>query len=243
MAKLSDLRTSRVDSPPRDYDRDYLQRMADQVNQFPHQSQFSYTTPESKVSAVPGTLGGNIHKGDVPKAWVKVSGEGATGWASLATNGDITRLETTLATPTTNVGYGGVVANYADHRITGVDASYVLVDGYDHELPSRYVTSNATGGKVTLHKGGDWLVAVQSSFSGVANTEYHFAVFLDGTETILETDRKLGTGGDVGSCSIVGILSVTSGQVVDVRGKTLSGSGNFAGIQQAQLVVSLQYET
>jgi hypothetical protein len=76
----------RVGLPPRTEDtrvQRYLQSVADAVNQLPAQSVFSFSTPESNVSANVGTLGINIASG-VSVMWVKQSGAGNTGWVAIA---------------------------------------------------------------------------------------------------------------------------------------------------------------
>ena len=46
-------------------------------------SQFSFSTPNSNVSAMPGTWGHNIASG-ASVLWVKQVGSGSTGWVALA---------------------------------------------------------------------------------------------------------------------------------------------------------------
>lgn len=61
----------------------YLQSVADAVNQLPAQSVFSFSTPESNVSANVGTIGINIASG-VSVMWVKQSGTSNIGWVAIA---------------------------------------------------------------------------------------------------------------------------------------------------------------
>jgi hypothetical protein len=61
----------------------YLQSMADAVNRLPAQSVFSFSTPESNVSANVGQLGINIASG-VSVLWVKQSGTSDIGWVAIA---------------------------------------------------------------------------------------------------------------------------------------------------------------
>jgi hypothetical protein len=76
----------RVGLPPRAEDvrvQQYLQTVADALNQLPAQSVFSFSTPESNVSANVGTVGVNIASG-VSVMWVKQNGSGNTGWVPIA---------------------------------------------------------------------------------------------------------------------------------------------------------------
>lgn len=60
----------------------HLTQLSDAVNELPPFSVFSYTTPESNVSAVPATLGFNLASG-VSVLWIKQSGNTTIGWAAI----------------------------------------------------------------------------------------------------------------------------------------------------------------
>ena len=60
--------------------------MADAINAMPPFSTFSFPSPNSNVSAVPGTLGLNLAASStVTAGWLKQSGYGNTGWVSILT--------------------------------------------------------------------------------------------------------------------------------------------------------------
>ena len=61
----------------------FLNDVADRVNELPRFSTFSFTTPESNVTAQVPTLGTNEASG-VSRVWAKVSGSGNTGWVAIA---------------------------------------------------------------------------------------------------------------------------------------------------------------
>jgi len=63
--------------------RTYLQQITDAVNTMPRLSVFSYSTPESNVTASTPTLGFNLASG-VSRLWTKVSGDTSIGWNPLA---------------------------------------------------------------------------------------------------------------------------------------------------------------
>lgn len=60
-----------------------IQDIHDKVNALPRFSTFSYSTPESNVTAQAPTLGFNEASG-FSRLWVKLSGSGNTGWQSVA---------------------------------------------------------------------------------------------------------------------------------------------------------------
>lgn len=62
----------------------WLRQVADAVNGLPRLSVFSYSTPESNVTASPGTLGFN-EASNHTRVWLKETGNGTTGWVSVVT--------------------------------------------------------------------------------------------------------------------------------------------------------------
>ena len=61
----------------------YLNDVADRINELPRFSIFSFTTPESNVTAQVPAVGFNEASG-VSRIWAKVSGSGNTGWVPVA---------------------------------------------------------------------------------------------------------------------------------------------------------------
>ena len=61
----------------------YLNDVADSINELPRFSVFSFTTPESNVTAATPTIGVNERSGS-SRVWAKTNGSGNTGWVSLA---------------------------------------------------------------------------------------------------------------------------------------------------------------
>ena len=85
---IRDLATRRVGDVPSAVTepalRAFLQHLADTVNSVPPISTFSFTTPESNVTALAPTLGVNVASGHT-RFWLKETGAGNTGWVSLST--------------------------------------------------------------------------------------------------------------------------------------------------------------
>jgi hypothetical protein len=61
----------------------HVKGVTEAVNALPTFSVFSFSTPESNVSAIPGTLGQNLCSG-VSVLWIKQSGFSSIGWRPLA---------------------------------------------------------------------------------------------------------------------------------------------------------------
>ena len=86
MPIFRELTEIRVPAPPPSEDPNLTQwqgNVADALNKLPNLSVFSFTSPESNVTAQAPTLGFNITGSDVSVLWVKQSGSGDTGWAAL----------------------------------------------------------------------------------------------------------------------------------------------------------------
>jgi len=64
-------------------ERRYLQDVADRVNELPRFSIFSFSTPNSNVSAQSPALGFN-EASAASRIWAKTIGSGNTGWVALA---------------------------------------------------------------------------------------------------------------------------------------------------------------
>lgn len=64
--------------------RSFLQRIADEINTVPTISTFSFSTPESNVTASAPTIGVNLASSHT-RLWLKETGAGNTGWVSLVT--------------------------------------------------------------------------------------------------------------------------------------------------------------
>lgn len=60
----------------------HAQQVTQALNALPNFSSFSWSTPESNVTAQAPALGFNYASG-VSVIWAKVSGSGATGWVAI----------------------------------------------------------------------------------------------------------------------------------------------------------------
>ena len=84
----SSLYQPRITQPPATDDVKVLipwiiQQVVPALNGLPAFSTFSWTTPNSNVTAQPGTIGINLASG-VSVHWVKQVGSGMTGWVATA---------------------------------------------------------------------------------------------------------------------------------------------------------------
>ena len=96
-----------------------------------------------------------------------------------------------------------------------------LYTGFSSNGPESGATADAANSKIIISDTGSYLVNAQMSFSGTVSATFHFYLKIISDSPITDlvgarTTRKLGTGGDVGSCSFSGIVELTNGDEVGI---------------------------
>ena len=97
----------------------------------------------------------------------------------------------------------------------------VLYTGFSSNGLASGVTADAANNKFIIDVTGVYLVTAQFSFSGAnsATFELQPTIISDSPVTPIagtKIERKLGTGGDVGSCSLTGLASLSAGDEVGI---------------------------
>ena len=105
-------------------------------------------------------------------------------------------------------------------------------------MPGQACSSSPTDDEITIGLTGVYHVGFQIAFSGSASAVFAIHVYVDDVATELGTHRAIGTGGDVGSASAAGFISLTAGQVVSIYGNADSAAKS-ATLVDAQLSVHL----
>jgi hypothetical protein len=86
---------------------------------------------------------------------------------------------------------------------------------------------STTGNDITANVAGIYMVNAQCSFSGTVSSEFHLEIYVDTTGSGFEGHRKLGSGGDLGSCSVVGIVALAIGEAVSLYHWSSDGGSSF----------------
>jgi len=120
--------------------------------------------------------------------------------------------------------YGGIYVKDGSTAQTTLGTTQKKMTGFAADSPSSGVTPAHASDQITILTAGDYEVHFQNSFSGSVSAEFQFFARIDGVETSLGCKRKLGTGGDVGSCSFTGILTLAVNEVLTVYVETDNGS-------------------
>jgi hypothetical protein len=92
------------------------------------------------------------------------------------------------------------------------------------ETAPKQTTPDHTDDSITIDVAGKWEVSACVSFSGSSSATFVVEARLDAIATGHKFIRKLGTGGDVGSASLCGQITVTAGQKVTLYVNNLAGS-------------------
>ena len=110
-------------------------------------------------------------------------------------------------------------------------------------LASGLTVSSSTG-KVTVTSAGIYEIDMSISFSGQLSKTFVFEIYKDDisesptpTATGFKMIRKLGTGGDVGSASLSGLVSLDAGDSVMIYVSSTDG-GNSITVHQSQMKVA-----
>lgn len=132
--------------------------------------------------------------------------------------------------------YGTIYVADGSTAQTGVGTSNTLLTGFAADGLSLNTTPDHTNDQVTIDKTGIYRVEAQFSFSGSVSVTFEIHVAVDGVEQWLGCHRRMNSGGDQGSCSFVGILSLTAAEVITIL-VNASGANRSLTLIDASLVV------
>ncbi len=120
-----------------------------------------------------------------------------------------------------------------DNPDTGVKLTCFAGNGSSHG-----VTPDYTDDSLTIDVEGIYDINFQCSFSGTGNSVVKFRLRVDAVETQIGCTRKLGSGGDIGSCSFIGQGFLPLGSVLTVYIESDGATDDFV-IEDCQLSVNM----
>lgn len=100
-------------------------------------------------------------------------------------------------------------------------------------------TADAASNRIVVGSAGDgvYLVICQASFTGTGNATFTFRAAIDGTpNSAASCKRKLGATGDVGSATLVGLLSLIAGEEVTVQ-VNAAAAGRTLTLEEGSLII------
>jgi hypothetical protein len=114
--------------------------------------------------------------------------------------------------------------------VTEDAGTFQAVTGFT-EGSSKNITLDGDAGTMTMVGGGVYKTDMTVSFSGTDNATFEGHIFVDGVkQSNAGAKRKLGSGGDVGTTTLTGLINVVAGDVVSLR-VTSDMNGDFASIE------------
>ena len=157
---------------------------------------------------------------------------------STSVKDSLTQLSTVVSSlDEENAGtYGMIYTQNGSTPQTGIGGTPELLTGFATDGLASGTTPSAADDKITVSKAGVYLVLAQISFSGTVTTEFNLHIHKTGTTTNFGTHRVLGTGGDVGSCSTMGIVSLAAGDDVSIYVNS-DGSSDSITVVDGQLIL------
>lgn len=128
--------------------------------------------------------------------------------------------------------YGSIYVSNGSTAQTGIGTSYTKITGFAaNGSASGDVTPDHANDRITVATAGNYEVFFQCSFSGSVSTTFTISLAVDGTENEqYALQRKLGTGGDVGSASFTGQITLSAAQVLTCLIKADGSSKSFTPV-------------
>jgi hypothetical protein len=113
--------------------------------------------------------------------------------------------------------------------VIGTSAVKITGAYQNNGLSSDNITPDQANDRVTINSTGTYFVAFQVAFSGSASTTYTIELYLDSVaQPQTRTLRRLNASGDVGSCSGLGLITVTgTGMDLELYASAGASSRNF----------------
>lgn len=144
---------------------------------------------------------------------------------------------------TLNSTVGGMVPRYASLGITEGTTTNSLSIADTYFIKDGWTVSEADGidcttSNITIISDGVYEVLVHTSFAGASNKEIELAMFTNGIIYALngEWRRKLGSGGDSGSASAGAIITLSAGDIIDVRMQCIGSTADIV-IEESDFLV------
>ena len=125
-----------------------------------------------------------------------------------------------------------------------VNATPALLTAWNTDGLSSGITVSSATGKMTVSNAGIYEIDLSISFSGTLSKTFVFEIYQDDvsasptpTATGFKMTRKLGTGGDVGSASLTGLVSLAANDSIMIYVSSTDG-GTDVVVHQSQLLVA-----
>lgn len=150
------------------------------------------------------------------------------------------RQSTTHLAEVGSAGYAEIyVAGGAAGQTPGVSPG-VKVTGFTTNGLSSGITADAANDKITTTVAGLYYIKIVSAFSGTANADFTFALYINGSPiTGPRLRRVLGGTGDVGSASLSWIASIGAAQSIEVYAFSSAAGKTFTLVESVLIAIRI----
>lgn len=138
---------------------------------------------------------------------------GTTNYAQVESDGDL------VFVGTAGLPFGEIYVYNNAGAATVSTATWTQMTAFDTVGEYNNTTPSAANDDITIIKEGRYLITVSAAFSGDANVTWYGGVWKNNGATQLtniQTHRKLGAGGDVGSVSLSGIADLAASDTIEL---------------------------
>lgn len=149
------------------------------------------------------------------------------------------QLEAMAAATAGALGFAGisVVAGAAAEGPIGSGGTYTQVGAFNNNLPALDSTSDVVNDQCIAGAAGVYRVSFSASHTtDTALSTYTWGVFVDAVITLVHAQQTLPLLGEVGNLAASAYLTLTAGQLVDLR-VTASAPATNIVVTQAQLTM------
>lgn len=142
--------------------------------------------------------------------------------------------------------YGGIYSDSSAIAISSIGTTAQKLAAFDTNMPSNGTTPDHTNDQITLSRAGTYLINFQCSFETTAAGdagEYQYHIRVNAVESGFGAHRDMTGSSDIGSVSLVAIVTVSANDIVTVYVESDDGGGtDDIIIRSAQLTAILLKE-
>ena len=136
-------------------------------------------------------------------------------------------------------GYGSIFVHGGSTAQTGIKSTPVKLTGFYTNGISSGTTPDHTTDDITISVAGDYLVSGALSFIGSSNSTFDIDIYINSTTTNYGFERKLGTGTDVGSGPLQGLITCAANDKISVFVSSPDGGTSITPTQGALIATKV----
>lgn len=189
------------------------------------------TTTELATVALSGSSD-DLTQG-VTKLLLTVAERAKLGFVTVTQAVDLDAIE--LAVAANVVAYAQISAQANVTAELTVDATPRSIAAWNVNGPYSGLTPDHTTNDLTIISAGTYIISSNVSFTGSNISTYRIEIYKNGVATGYACTRKMGTGADVGSVAVKGILNLVATDAITLYQSSTDG-GTVLTVSEGQLI-------